>query len=184
MLSKAAITVNTITCCKKEMNKIHCNIWLVKFFLQAAIFVALSTIFYFYYFTEVVQKFASGYTNVIVSHENILHGVKPPFLTFCMDPSVKVEVLTKYNISAGALNEPNSKEKNIHSNLNKTIEDFYREATFKLDEDFQIYLTLWQYTNKGWEPRKGKLVEGNSNFIDVSLPLFLIKFNSFELTFK
>ena len=91
------------------MNKIHCNIWLVKFLLQAAIFVSLSTIFYFYYFTEVVQKFANGYTNLVVSQETILDGAKPPFLTFCMNPVVKVEVLTKYNISAAALNEPNSK---------------------------------------------------------------------------
>ena len=151
------------------MNKIHCNPWIIKFLLQAIIFLSLSMIFYFYYFTEVIQKFANGYTNVVVSQETLLDGEKPPFLTICTNPVAKVEILKKYNISASALDEPNLRERKILSKLNKTIEGFYREATFKLDQDFYIYLTLWLYSNEGWETRKEKLVEGNSNFIQVSL---------------
>ena len=86
-----------------------------------------------------------------------------------MNPFAKEEILKKYNISATALNEPNLREINILRNLNKTVEAFYREATYKLDQDFQMYLTLWLYTNNGWKLRKEKIIEGNSNFIPVTL---------------
>ena len=66
-----------------------------------------------------------------------------------MNPGGKEDVLKRYNISVTALNEPNLEERKILRNLNKTIEAFYREATFKLDQDFHIYLTMWVYNKDG-----------------------------------
>ena len=150
-----------------EFYKIKFNIRVLKLIMQLVLFASLFMVFYFYYFTEIIQKFANDYTNVVVSHETHLDGGKPPILTICMNPGAKEEILKKYNISASALNEPTFNERKILNDLNKTIEDVFREATYKLNQDFLVYLSLWLYTENGWESRKGKLVESNSNFIKV-----------------
>ena len=147
----------------------YCNIRLIKLLLQALLFLSLFMIFFFYYCTEVMQKFANDYTNVVVSQETIVNGAKPPFLTLCMNPGAKDHILKKYNFSALALNEPNVHERKILIDSNKTVEDFFREATYKLDHDFEVYLSLWTYTNNGWEYNKEKINESDSNFIQVTL---------------
>ena len=150
-----------------EFHKVKFNIRVLKLLMQLVLFTSLFMVFYFYYFTEIIQKFANDYTNVVVSHETHLDGGKPPILTICMNPGAKEEILKKYNISASALNEPSFNERKILNDSDKTIEAVFREATYKLNQDFLVYLSLWLYTENGWESRKGKLVEGNSNFIKV-----------------
>ena len=76
--------------------------------------------------------------------------------------------LNKYNISVEALNEPNPFEIKILESFNKTVEDLYREATFKLNRDFFMYVTWWIYDNKGWQEYKIQCFEGNENFIKVN----------------
>ena len=122
-----------------------------------------------------MQKFANNYTNVVVSQETILNGAKPPFLTLCMNPGAKDNILKKYNFSALALNGPNFHERKILMDLNKTVEAVFREATYKLDQDFQLFLTLWVYNDSGWDHTKQRMNESDSNFIQVMLqflPLF------------
>ena len=153
----------------------HWNIRLIKLLLQVALFVSLFMIFFFCYCTEVIQKFANDYTNVVISQENLLEGAKPPFLTVCVNPAAKDHILEKYNFSAMVLNEPNFHERKILSDLNKTIEAVFREATYKLDQDFQLFITLWVYNNSGWDYKKQRMNESDSNFIQVMLqflPLF------------
>ena len=147
----------------------YCNIRLVKLLLQVSLFLSLFMIFFFCYCTEVIQKFANDYTNVVISQENLLEGAKPPFLTICVNPAAKDHILEKYNFSALALNGPNFHERKILMDLDKTVEDFFREATYKLDHDFEVYLSLWTYTNNGWEYNKEKINERDSNFIQVTL---------------
>ena len=81
--------------------------------------------------------------------------------------------MKKYNISASALNEPNFEERRVLNKLNKTIEAFFRESTYNLDQDFQVYLSLWVYTKDGWQDHKEKIVKSDSNFIKVRLSLLL-----------
>ena len=39
------------------------------------------------------------------------NGIKPPFMTLCVGPQAKQEVLDKYNMDKMALNEPNPTQK-------------------------------------------------------------------------
>ena len=64
-------------------------------------------------------------------------------------PIAKESVLKKYNMSAEALNEPSLGEQRILRNLNKTIQDFYREATFELNRDFKLYISYDGYDENG-----------------------------------
>ena len=85
----------------------------VKFLLKLSTFLSLSAIFYVYYFTEVVTKYANGYTNLVVSYEEINHKIKPPILTVCTTPHSKIDVLKKYNVTASTLSEPSEREEKI-----------------------------------------------------------------------
>ena len=75
--------------------------------------------------------------------------MKLPLMTLCMGPRVKAPVLQKYNLSNKVLYEPNIKEKETLRNLNKTINDMYLEATFKLDVDFILNVTFNYYGQEG-----------------------------------
>ena len=76
-------------------------------------------------------------------------SVKLPVMTLCMGPKAKSSVLTKYNMSKSALDEPNKKEKKTLLNLNKTIKDLFLEATYKLDIDFSLNITFNYYGIEG-----------------------------------
>ena len=66
-----------------------------------------------------------------------------------MGPKAKSSVLKKYNMSKGALDEPTIKEKKTLLNLNKTINDLFLEATYKLDVDFSLNFTFNYYGSEG-----------------------------------
>ena len=134
--------------------------------LKTIIFIGLSTVFYVFYFNTVAQKYAEGHTTVVISQERIEEGKNFPILTLCMTPCAKKSVLEKNNVSLNALNEPNSDEKKMLIKLNKTIEGIFREAAYKLNFDFEFYITLWFYQEDfGWKGYKGKMVEGENNYI-------------------
>ena len=146
----------------------RCKTSLILFLLKSGIFLCLFVIFHEVYFTEIVQKYAKGYTYLHVSQETMDTKIKPPFLTLCMIPRAKMPVLEKYNMSLGSLNEPSPEEAIILSNLNKTVAEFFREATFKLNIDFSLDIILWFYEPEfGWKDYKKKMFEGNDNFIKV-----------------
>ena len=146
----------------------------LKILLKLLIFLSLSAIFYVYYFTEVVTKYANGYTNIVNLNEIIKDKLKPPILTFCTTPRSKIDVLKKYNLTASALAEPTEKEEKIFDTLNKTFVDFYREVTFSLERDYDVYLRVWIYGKNGWDLYKIKLNKGNKNTIQVNTTLFPI----------
>ena len=133
--------------------------------IKVAVFLGLFAIFYVFYFQEVADKFAVGYTNVEVRQET--NGEKTPFITLCMSPPTKLSVLKKYNMSVTALNEPNPAEIRTLTSLNKTIEDFFLEATFKLDVDYTLSITFVTYGDDGYSSLTGRLYYGNDNFIQV-----------------
>ena len=66
-------------------------------------------------------------------------------------------------MSLNALNEPNSSEKNTLAVLNKTFQDFFMEAAFKLNVDFRCYMIWWDYGSEGWKWNKKQLSLGNIN---------------------
>ena len=136
--------------------------------LKFIIFISLAAIFYIFYFTEVVNKFAERDTTLINSQETIEENeMNPPFVTFCMTPRAKKSILEEYKLSHGVLNEPNSNEKKIFISLNKTMETLFREVTFKLNRDFYLLINLWIYDDEfGWTNYTGKIKEGN-NYIEV-----------------
>ena len=137
--------------------------------LKSLIFISLATIFYIFYFTDVVNKFAERDTILVHSQETIEENERnPPFITFCMTPRAKNSILDGYKLSRGVLNEPNSNDKKILISLNKTVEALFREATFKLNRDFYFSINLWLYEDEfGWINYTGKMTEGSNNYIEV-----------------
>ena len=114
--------------------------------LKSLIFISLAAIFYIFYCTEVVNKFAEKDTTLVNSQETIEENERnPPFITFCMTPRAKNSILAGYKLSLGVIIEPNPNDKKILIRLNKTIDALFREATFKLDRDFYLYIKLWSY---------------------------------------
>ena len=138
---------------------------ILKFF----IFISLAAIFYIFYFTDVLNKFAERDTTLIYTQETIEENERDsPFITFCMTPRAKNSILDGYNLSRGVLNEPNSIDKQILISLNKTVEALFREATFKLNRDFYFSINLWFYVDEcGWQKFTGKMKEGSDNYIEV-----------------
>ena len=139
--------------------------------LKSMIFISLAALFYIFYFTKVVNKFAERDTTMVLSQETIeKNETNPPFVTFCTTPRAKNSILEGYNLSLGFLDEPNSNDKKILISLNKTIEALYREVTFKLNRDFYLYINLWFYDDKfGWQDFEGKMKEGSDNYIEVQI---------------
>ena len=145
-----------------------CRIYPSLILFKSAAFVTLSVLFYFMYFTEITQKYRDGYRNVIVYQETLDDGIDPPVLTMCMTPRTKNFILEKYKLSNAVLNEPNIEEKKILSSLNKTVEALFREVTYKLNTDFDLYIKLWFYEEEhGWRGYEEKILEGNENYIKV-----------------
>ena len=139
--------------------------------LKSLIFISLAAIFYIFYFTDVVKKFAERDTTLVHSQETIEENERnPPFITFCMTPRAKTSILEGYKLSRGVLNEPNFNDKKILTNLNKTIEALFREVTFKLNRDFYLTINLWLYEEEdGWHPHAEKMTEGSNNYIKVQI---------------
>ena len=61
------------------------------------------------------------------------------------------------------LDEPSLSEQRILKALNLTVQDFYREATFKLNRDFKLYMSKNEYGLGGDKIFKIELDEGKSN---------------------
>ena len=133
--------------------------------IKAAVFLGLFAIFYVFYFREVVEKFAARYTNFEVTQET--NEENTPFFTLCMSPPAKLSILKKYDMSVTTLNEPNPSEIKILASLNKTIEDLFLEATFKLDVDFTLSVSMVLYGDDGYTTLAARLHFGNDNFIPV-----------------
>ena len=72
----------------------------------------MAAIFYIFYFTDTVNKFAERDTTLVYSQESIEENERNlPFITFCMTPRAKTSILEGYKLSRGVLNEPNSNDK-------------------------------------------------------------------------
>ena len=139
------------------------TLFIIKFLLKAGIYLCLIALVYFYDIIEVLNKYEENLTNIATSEMILDDGIKPPFMTLCIGPRAKQEVLDKYKMSLNALNEPNSSEKTTLSMLNKTFEEFFVEATFKLNVDFRFYMIWWDYGSEGWKWNKKQLSLGNMN---------------------
>ena len=143
----------------------YCKKSLILLFFKAGLFLTLAIVFYEVYLTEIVLKYAKRYTYVHLSQETMETRIKPPVLTVCMTPRAKLEILEKYSMSLGSLNEPNPDESTILANLNKTVEELFRESTFKLNVDYSLNISLWFYEEFGWKSYEKKMLEGNNNSI-------------------
>jgi hypothetical protein len=123
---------------------------IVMLMLKSFIYFSLATVFYIYNLTEVLHKYEEGNTNIANSEEKIENGIRPPFMTLCSGPRAKQSVLNKYNVTVATLNEPNPHDIEMLTKMNKTVEELFIEATFKLNVDFQLHMTWWLYNNNGW----------------------------------
>ena len=139
------------------------TLFIIKFLLKAGIYLCLIALVYFYDIIEVLNKYEENLTNIANSEMILDNGIKPPFMTLCIGPRAKQEVLDQYNFSKAALNEPSSIERNTLIKLNKTLEDFFLEATFKLNVDFWLYMIWWDYNIEGWKRHEKQLSVGNDN---------------------
>ena len=146
-----------------------CKSSYILLFLKTLIFICLAVIFYTFYFTDVVSKFANRDRTLVFSQEIVdKNATEAPFITFCSHPRAKKTILEKYKLSSGVLNEPNPNDIEILLSLNKTVNTLFREVTFKMDVDFELYIKLWYYDDEnGWTNYEAKLQEGNNNYIKV-----------------
>ena len=141
-------------------------------FLKIGLFLCLFVVFYIYFFSEVAKKYAEENTYLSESQKR-MEKIKPPFFTLCFaGPKAKESVLKKYNLSVAALNEPSFTEKMILKNLNKTVQDFYREATFILDRDFKLFKSFYTYDDNGFKDYKIKLNLGDNIKASLKVPFF------------
>ena len=128
--------------CKKSLMLI--------FALKVVLFLSLFIVFYVNYVQEVASKYANKTTWVSTTKQKLLEGVKQPLLTLCLaGPFAKNSVMKKYNMSFSALDEPSLREQKILKDLNKTLQEFYQEATFQLNKDFKIYMAYVDYGMDG-----------------------------------
>ena len=71
-----------------------CKDFKILWILKSLIFISLAAIFYIFYFTEVVNKFAERDTTLVHSQETIEENERNlPFITFCMTPKAKNSIL-------------------------------------------------------------------------------------------
>ena len=150
-------------------NTMICKPSYILLLLKTLIFICLAVTLCIFYYTDVVHKFTERDTYLVLSQKTIEENEsEPPFITFCMQPITKKIILEDYNLSAGVLNEPYKNDIEILVNLNKTIETLFRETTFKISLDFELYINLWYYENdNGWKKYEGKMREGSNNYITV-----------------
>ena len=147
--------------------------YLLQLILKSMMFIFFATLFYIFYYTDVVNKFAEKDTTIIYSQETVEDDeMNSPFITFCTNPSIKISILEEYKLSHGVLDAPNSNDTEILMSLNKTIETLFREVTLKLNRDFYLYINLWFYEEEsGWKNYEGKMKEGSENYIEVQIEL-------------
>ena len=138
--------------------------FLIQFLLKAGIYLCLIVIIYFYQIIEVIEKYKENLTNIAISEEIMENGIKPPFMTMCLSPHAKQEILDKFGLKVSALSDQNANQVKALAKLNKTLEDFFIEATFKLNLDFRVYMIWWVYDDEGWYASKKQLFVGNQNF--------------------
>ena len=135
----------------------------IKLLLKAALYLCLIIIVYFYQILEVVDKYKENLTNIAISEEKMENGAKPPFMTLCIGPRAKQEVFDKYNLNKAALSEPSYSQIKILATLNKTLEEFFIEATYKLNEDFRLFIIWWDYGSQGWKRLQKQISLGDAN---------------------
>ena len=148
-----------------------CKSSYILLFLKTLIFISLALIFYAFYFTDVISKFANRDTTLVFSQQIVdKNATEAPFITFCSQPRAKKTILEKYKLSSGVLNEPNLNDIDILFSLNKTIDTLLQEVTIKIDVYFELYIKLWYYDNEnGWKNYEVKLQEGSNNYIEVGI---------------
>ena len=74
----------------------------VLFFVKSALFIALSAIFYIFYLTEIIKKYADGYT-YFLTYQKTMEAVTPPFLTLCPTPRARLSILADFRLIVRAL---------------------------------------------------------------------------------
>ena len=116
-------------------------------FLKITIIIISLTVFFKYFFIDIAKNYTEKLTGLAVEDkpfEEGENGFKIPAITICASPNRKPSVYEKYNISESFFSlTPSEKDKppKIYEHiLNKTLNELTDEATYKLGEDFDIYL--------------------------------------------
>ena len=61
-----------------------------------------------------------------------------------------------------------SRQQTLRAYCSTVIKGLFREVGYKLNAEFEVYITLWFYEeNFGWKGYKGKMLEGEDNYIKV-----------------
>ena len=72
--------------------------------------------------------------------------------------------MEKFGLKVSALSDQDANDKKTLAKLNKTLEDFFMEATFELNVDFRLHMIWWIYGDEGWYWLKKQLFVGRKNF--------------------
>lgn len=141
--------------------------------LKSIIVVTLFIIYYIFFFKGVMENYREGLTNIatmVKEFDEHEIGMKAPAFVICMEPAWKKEVLNKYNISSQffAMSEGSYE----HLKGKKTMKEIISEASFRMNEDFDIAITTYKppfedsaYLNFG----KNTFVSSNGNVFSINV---------------
>ena len=78
-----------------------------------------------------------------------------------------------------------SRQQALRAYCSTVIKGLFREVTYKLNADFEFYITLWFYEEDfGWKGYKGKMLEGDDNYIKVGANMYLTSYHISSYSFR
>ena len=132
----------------------------VKAIVKAILFLVLVILFLVFYFIHQAEEFMKGSTTFTSRNEKVLEFIMPS-LVLCFDPPFKASIF-------------GNKSKNINGLLNsndvpnESFNEFFENATYKLERDFDIKMSFLDETFK-------RIHEGTNNINNIQINVSAIK---------
>ena len=140
-------------------------------FLKCIIVVILFIIYYLFFFRGVIDNYSKGLTNLATMDKELDEdeiGIKAPAIVICIEPTRKMDVLEKYNITNQFfMLQTGSYE---HLDSNKTMKEIISEASFRIGTDLDIAITTYQPP-----------LYNDSSYLNLGLNTFISNGNEFSI---
>ena len=137
---------------------------------KSIIVVLLFIVYYIFFFKGVMENYKAGLTNIAamaIDFDEQEIGMKAPTFVICMEPAWKKEILDYYNITSQSFTLQSGNFDHLKGNL--SMKEIISEASFILNEDFDIAITTYQ-----------KPFEG-STYLNIGTNTFVSKGNGFSI---
>ena len=104
--------------------------------LRAFLLIILLVIFFIFFFLQVFEQYSEKLTNTAQIAEKA-ENIAAPTFTICT--GWKESIMETYNVFPNVFFFPPGNDTNLPSNI--TLEDLFVETTYRLSEDFSIYIS-------------------------------------------